>query len=388
MRHDPRRSTVLRMIGLAAVVAMAATGCLRADVTTLAGDAFGGRQTGTAGGDQARTWVANRLASIAQPIRPDQTGIDGFLQPLSSGGNVLGIIPGTDLADEYVLIGAHFDHLGTTCAGTESPRICNGATDNATGTAAVLALAEHVAAHPGRRSLIVALWDDEEAGHLGSKYYVAHPLIPLSKTVATVTFDILGANIGPTGTNETFLLGGTTGGPVLAGQVAAATAASSLDELTLSPFLGGYRSDYAEFLPAQIPTLFFSDSTGPCYHTADDEVDIVDWGKLDRQVALATDLVDQMLDGDRPTWTAPALVTWSDLLQISASINNSASAWGRYPAADQTTLAQIRDDLNGMVAAGEAAFTGATSSRFITDVRTVITIFTHGTCEGFVPAGS
>ena len=70
MRHDPRRSTVLRMIGLAAVVAMAATGCLRADVTTLAGDAFGGRQTGTAGGDQARTWVANRLASIAQPIRP------------------------------------------------------------------------------------------------------------------------------------------------------------------------------------------------------------------------------------------------------------------------------------------------------------------------------
>ncbi len=94
-------------------------------------------------------------------------------------------IPGGPLADEYVIIGAHYDHLGNTCRNTDaSDTICNGATDNGAGIAAVLDIARKIkAAGTPRRTVVLALWDREEDGLLGSNYYVQHPIVPLAKTI-------------------------------------------------------------------------------------------------------------------------------------------------------------------------------------------------------------
>ena len=99
------------------------------------------------------------------------------------------------------MVGAHYDHLGSSCpTAVAGDTICNGATDNATGVAATLAIGRAIAAQskPPRRSVILAFWDREEDGLLGSQFYTQNPLVPLADTVGYVNFDIQGANLLPT----------------------------------------------------------------------------------------------------------------------------------------------------------------------------------------------
>lgn len=381
-----RRGRVRVIAAMCVLLVAVTSGCTWRDIQVLASDAMDGRRAGTPGGAAARHYVAERLASFAQPIHPELTGDARYEQPFAQGTNVVGIIPGTELPDEYVLVGAHYDHLGHSCRTANSAdTICNGATDNATGTAAAIRVAEEFAAHPGRRSVIVALFDAEEEGLLGSLAYVANPVVPLSKTVATVTFDILGANMLPAGRNSTFAVGGETGGPVMTDAVRAATDASPLEEARLSAVMGAYRSDYASFLGASVPSLFFSDSTGPCYHTAQDDLNVVDRTKLDVQIHTAMDVTRRLVDGvDRPTWAAAPLVTYDDLVLVSDLIDRSAADWGRFSATDQSTLATIQTEMHGWVAAGASGFTATVQNSFLTRANQTVSIFTHGTCDGFL----
>ena len=105
--------------------------------------------------------------------------------------NVIGILPGTKRPDEYVLFTAHWDHLGKCEPGAED-EICNGAIDNATGTAALVALAEaNAKAGAADRSMVFLAVTAEEQGLLGSEYYGANPVFPLNKTVGGVNMDAL-----------------------------------------------------------------------------------------------------------------------------------------------------------------------------------------------------
>jgi Zn-dependent M28 family amino/carboxypeptidase len=105
--------------------------------------------------------------------------------------NVIGILPGSTRPDEYVLYTAHWDHLGQ-CPETGEDRICNGAIDNATGTAALVALAEaHARAGPTERTLVFLAVTAEESGLLGSAYYAANPVFPLARTAGGINIDAL-----------------------------------------------------------------------------------------------------------------------------------------------------------------------------------------------------
>jgi hypothetical protein len=114
--------------------------------------------------------------------------------------NVIGLLRGSDAAlkDTYVLLSAHYDHLGVAAGG----KIYNGANDDASGTVSVIEIAAALAAlpqHPRRSIVFLALFGEEE-GLLGSKYYVDHPVFPLDKTVADINLEQLGrtdANNGP-----------------------------------------------------------------------------------------------------------------------------------------------------------------------------------------------
>lgn len=110
----------------------------------------------------------------------------------STSRNVVGIQPGTEAPDEYVLYSAHWDHLGRCKPDASGDDICNGAVDNGTGMAALVALAEmNRAAGPARRSQVYLAWTLEESGLLGSEYYARNPLFPLAQTVGGVNIDAL-----------------------------------------------------------------------------------------------------------------------------------------------------------------------------------------------------
>jgi Zn-dependent M28 family amino/carboxypeptidase len=119
--------------------------------------------------------------------------------------NVVGILPGKTRPDEYVLYSAHWDHLGR-CEPVNGDDICNGALDNATGTAGLLALAKaNVRSGPADRSLVFLAVTAEESGLLGSQYYAENPIYPLAKTAGGVNMD--GLNIfGPT--RDVTIIGG------------------------------------------------------------------------------------------------------------------------------------------------------------------------------------
>ena len=104
--------------------------------------------------------------------------------------NIIGILPGSEKPDEYVLHTAHWDHLGRCSPAPDGDDICNGAVDNATGTAALIALAEaHAKAGAPRRSLVFLAVTAEESGLLGATYYAQNPVYPLAQTVGGVNMD-------------------------------------------------------------------------------------------------------------------------------------------------------------------------------------------------------
>ena len=109
--------------------------------------------------------------------------------------NVVGVLRGSDpaLRDTYVLVTAHYDHLGMRGTG-EGDHIYNGANDDGSGTASVIEIANALAALPARprRSIVFMTFYGEELGLVGSRYYGAHPIFPLAKTVADLNLEQLG----------------------------------------------------------------------------------------------------------------------------------------------------------------------------------------------------
>ena len=106
--------------------------------------------------------------------------------------NVIGVLPGRAHPDEYVIYTAHWDHLGQCPADSTGDNICNGAVDNASGSSALVALAEaHARAGPADRTIIFLAVTAEESGLLGSAYYAANPIYPLARTAGGFNMDSL-----------------------------------------------------------------------------------------------------------------------------------------------------------------------------------------------------
>jgi hypothetical protein len=260
---------------------------MMARVAALAADAMNGRDNLSPGGKQAREYLLVQVKALGLQQVP---GLGGWTQTFDKGVNVLAWLPGRDpaLSDQVVVLGAHYDHLGradvsgSQCkAGKGADLICNGAVDNASGCAVVLGLARALASSQTglRRSLLVALWDAEEDGLLGSRHFVDHsPPLPLARIAANITVDAVGAQLIPR-MNDTFALGIEYAGG-LRELVKANNTPAGITTWPVSAFFVGSdtggRSDHLPFRQKQIPAVFFS--SGPpmnAYHTPDDELDLV-----------------------------------------------------------------------------------------------------------------
>ncbi|MGJ3629272.1 M28 family peptidase [Sphingomonas sp. MMS24-JH45] len=140
----------------------------------------------------ALTAAAKKPGFRAVPLADDDAGVVRQCDPPTRIRNVVAPPPGTTRQDEYVLYTGHWDHLGRCEKAADGDDICNGAVDNATGTAALVALAEaNVKAGPTPRSQLFVAWTGEESGLLGSDYYGRNPVVPLRRTVGGVNIDAL-----------------------------------------------------------------------------------------------------------------------------------------------------------------------------------------------------
>lgn len=279
---------------------------IRADIQYLASPRLQGRLTGTAGNDSAAAYIARRYAALKLvPVSP------AYLQHFTARPpsreapaeslptqNVVALLPGRDpvLRNQYVVIGAHFDHLGTSTDGALDPdardAVRLGADDNASGTAAVLELARIFARSPARRSILLVNFSGEEQGTLGSLYFVDHMPVPIDSVDAMLNFDM----VGRLRADRLIVYG-----------VATATELTAiLDSANTPPRLaivaqgdGFGPSDQSSFYARSIPVLHFFTDLHDDYHRATDVADKIDAAGEARVVALAERVARAI--ADRPS---------------------------------------------------------------------------------------
>ncbi|MEP6199045.1 MAG: M28 family metallopeptidase [Erythrobacter sp.] len=199
--------------------------------------------------------------------------------------NVIGVLPGSEKPDEYIMHTAHWDHLGRCTPAPNGDDICNGAVDNATGTAALVALAEaHGKAGAPKRSLVFLAVTAEESGLLGAYYYASNPVFPLAQTVGGINMDA-------------FLIAGPAKDVVVVGPGKSQlddflTAALDADGRVMTPNPNPeagyyYRSDHFAFAKQGVPMLY-----------ADGGEDLIEGGK-EAGAALAKDYRDNRYHGPK-----------------------------------------------------------------------------------------
>ncbi|WGL17404.1 M28 family metallopeptidase [Microbulbifer bruguierae] len=178
----------------------------------------------------------------------------------STSRNVVAKLPGSQYPDEAVIYTAHWDHLGVNAHAEGEDQIFNGAVDNATGTAGLLAMAHQFAKLPEapQRSIVFVAVTAEESGLLGSKYYAANPAIPLEKTVAGINFDAMGV-LGPM--RDVIVVGYGNSELEKMLEKAAATQGRYLSPEDHPERGYFYRSDHFSLAKKGVPMLYFDSGT-------------------------------------------------------------------------------------------------------------------------------
>jgi len=210
--------------------------------------------------------------------------------------NVVGMLVGREYPQEYVVIGAHFDHVGVVSArGKEQDTIYNGADDNASGTAGLMLIARALSQlpKPPRRSILFVAFSGEEKGLLGSRAFVRKPPFPLENCIAMLNLDMIGRNhpdslsvgVRPAGLRELIERENRRlRHPFVLGQRA-------------EEFFG--RSDHASFAEVGIPVAFFFTGLHEDYHRPSDHAEKLDYGKLSRVALLAARVAWQLAERGR-----------------------------------------------------------------------------------------
>ncbi len=212
--------------------------------------------------------------------------------------NVLGYLPGE--TDEYLIIGAHYDHLGLGGRNSLAPSLTGtvhpGADDNASGTAGVIELARHFAALPKpKRGILFVTFAGEELGLLGSGFYANHPELPLSGAAAMINMDMIGRV-----RDGKLFIGGAGTGTGLRAELDGIAPRFPL-RIDYSD-TGGYgSSDHTSFTAKQVPVLFFFSGLHADYHKPSDTWDKIDAPDAVEVLQLVADIADRIDEqADRP----------------------------------------------------------------------------------------
>ena len=250
------------------------------DVRILASEEMAGRDTGSAGGEMARNYIVGRLEAlgVAAPamgrLQPwEATGRTRAGPKTYNGVNVIGVIRGTRAPDRYIVVTAHYDHVGTN-----DGQVFNGADDNASGVATMLELAARLKETPPEHSVLIVGFDGEERGLLGAKWFVEAPPVPLETIAMNLNFDMTAraetdGKLWVTGTyqNPQFR-------PILEpipanGEIALAFGKDTPQDVGNDNWVEA--SDHAAFHKAGVPFLYLGVNFHPDYHRPSDDFDKV-----------------------------------------------------------------------------------------------------------------
>jgi hypothetical protein len=221
--------------------------------------------------------------------------------------NVVAMLPGQ--TDEYVIIGAHYDHLGLGGQHSLAPSLTGtvhpGADDNASGTAGVMELARFFATQPRqKRGILFLNFAGEEQGLLGSAYYADHPILPLAKAVAMINLDMIGRM-----RDNKLYIGGTASGSNLKPMLEKIIPTSGL-RVDYSGGTTEGSSDHTSFTSHQVPALFFFSGLHADYHKPSDTWDKIDAPAAARLLALVAEVAESLRDApDRPDFVKLAAPT-------------------------------------------------------------------------------
>lgn len=255
--------------GAAAPDGIAAAALLE-HVRVLSADSMEGRAIGTPGNRRARDYIVSIFENLDLEAFPG-----GYQRPfpqasLGEGVNVVGYVPGRIDPEAFILVTAHFDHLGV-----RGGQIFNGADDNGSGTAGLLALAAFFAEHPPAYSLIFAAVDGEEQGLLGARHLVTEPPVALERIALVVNLDMVSHS------ESELYAAGTFHYPFLTPHLEAVAQRANV-ELRLghdSPDLGSNdwtsSSDHGPFHAAGVPFVYFGVEDHPDYHRPTDTFDTI-----------------------------------------------------------------------------------------------------------------
>jgi Zn-dependent M28 family amino/carboxypeptidase len=251
------------------------------DVFRLADDSMRGRLVGSPGAIKARDYLAARFDALGLETptagRLQQIAMRSARLPgVSAAWNVLGIVRGTAQPERWIIVTAHYDHVGVGRA-VDGDSIYNGADDNASGAAALAVMAQHLQRYPLRHSVLFAAVDGEERGMPGSRGLVDALPMPIGDVSLNVNLDFISRNAR----NELYA-GGPGCYPALAPAVEATVVGAPLTLL-----LGHYtpaagpgndwtgQSDHAAFHAKGIPFLYFGVEDHPDYHRPSEHADRV-----------------------------------------------------------------------------------------------------------------
>jgi hypothetical protein len=342
---------------------------LRAHVYRLASPEFLGRS----GPGAAR--ASRHLADAFRRLRLKPAFGDSYYQPIPDlltegtskastiGRNVGAILRGSDpkLKDEWILLSAHYDHLGK-----RGDVLYPGADDNASGVAMLLEVAEYFALSKDkpRRTIAFISFDQEETGLRGSTYFAAHPPMPLRKLKTFLTADMLGRSMANVMDEYVFVLG-SEHSTRLRQLVEKTKPPRGLTIGRLDAALVGTRSDYGPFRDRHVPFLFFSTGQHPDYHAPTDLPQRIDYPKLQRCSEYVRDLTRRLADDkESPSWKDDALpVDLEEIRTVAVLLERVLTRPDRYPLAEKKREAVrgVHKRLNeildkGKVAAADRAF--------------------------------
>jgi aminopeptidase YwaD len=268
---------------------------LKEHVYYLASEALLGRGFGTSQGREAAEYIAGRMQEAGiEPLEGSyfhpfmhRTGILNI-----QGVNVAGIIPGSDpaLKDEYIVLGAHYDHLGWKIEDRDTV-VYNGADDNASGTASIIEIGRKLAGGgvaPGRSVIIVA-FDGEESGLIGSSHFVKDAVIPPEKIRLMFSLDMVGM-VEANGGLELHGVELLTD----AAKITVDLAANNNIHISKSNSRIGNRTDTAPFGQAGIPAIHVFTGLKSPYHKPEDDANKLDYQGMARVVSFLSDVTVYM----------------------------------------------------------------------------------------------
>jgi Zn-dependent M28 family amino/carboxypeptidase len=268
-------------------------------VEALSADGLKGRRVGTEGNATARKIIVQRMADIG--LRPAASGYeipftyrqDGMSED-TLGVNIVGHLEGSAASSLAMVVSAHYDHLGET-----EGEIYNGADDNASGVAGMLAIAEHFAYHPPVHDVIFAAFDAEEDGHGGSVSFVAQPPLPIRQIAFNLNLDMISR-----GDNGVLWASGLAHTPELRPMVESVAARAPVTikmgyDSAAAPDDWTWLSDHAAFFRAGVPHLYLGVEDHPDYHQPSDEFEKIDQAwflKSIETVVMVAAAADAQLD--------------------------------------------------------------------------------------------